>query len=69
MSLQVAYTMVALLQAKPRTVPELVRLVEVHEKAVRRHIEVMEAQQLVAFDGFRKTSERGQHPAVYRWKA
>jgi predicted ArsR family transcriptional regulator len=56
-----------LLKAKPRTVPELVRLTEVHENSVRRHIAEMEAQNLVTFDGFRGTETRGHHPSLYRW--
>jgi len=67
MSLDAAYAMVALLQAKPRTVAELASIAEVREKAVRRHIEVMEAQHLITFDGFRETGARGHRPTVYRW--
>jgi DNA-binding IclR family transcriptional regulator len=67
MSLETGYRMVALLKAKPRTVPELVRLVGAHENSVRRNLAEMEAQNLVTFDGFRETATRGQHPTIYRW--
>ncbi len=61
-SVDIGHHIVSLIEAKPRTASELVRLAEVDRVTVWRHLRSLEMHQLITRD--RAPTRRG---AIYSW--